>query len=50
MRRRGARVRMVGGPPLLSATLGVWINHEKVHTPCHFSRSLPMSFSMKPGA
>jgi hypothetical protein len=39
---------MVGDPPLLSATLAVWINHEKVYTPCHFSRSLPMSFLMKP--
>ena len=40
---------MVGGPLLLSATLAVWINHEKVYTLCHFSRSLPMSFPMKPG-
>jgi hypothetical protein len=44
------RVRMVGGPPLLSTTLAVWINHEKVHTPCHFGRSLPMSFPLKPDA
>ena len=41
---------MVGGPPLLSTMLAVWIDYEKVHTPGHFSRSLPMSFPMKPGA
>ena len=40
---------MVSGPPLLSATLAVWINHEKVHMLCHFSRSLPTRFPMKPG-
>ena len=25
---------------MLSATLVVWINHEKVYTPCHFHRGL----------
>ena len=30
---------MVGGPPLLSTTLAVWINHEKVRTP-HVTMSL----------
>jgi hypothetical protein len=43
------RMLMVGGPALLSATLAVWINHEKVYTPCYCSRSLSMSFLMKPG-
>jgi hypothetical protein len=40
---------MVDGQSLRMAVLATSSNQKKVSTPCHFSRSLPTRFPLKPG-